>query len=88
MTKKQKIVFFSALCLFFFIVLPWLIGYLVTIFPNLGTFGESSDWFNFWQNYLGSLIGVIVVFIIFYLERQHEQRKENHKRLTVMRILF
>lgn len=82
MIKRQQIIFFSALCLFFFIVLPWLIGYLVTIFPNVGTFGDSSDWFNFWQNYLGALIGVVVVFIIFYLERQHEQKKEKQKRLT------
>lgn len=73
--NKSKIAIFI-LTIF---VLPLLVGILVKYVPNFGTFGNASDWFSFWSNYLGATIGVIGVFVVFYIESETEKEKEKIK---------
>ncbi|MCT0016727.1 hypothetical protein EFE32_07705 [Lactococcus lactis subsp. lactis] len=84
MNKKLKnFIYIIIIIIIFFILaivcVPWLIGYFVKHTSNHGTFGNNSDWFSFWSNYLGAIVGVISVFAIFYLERYYEKVKEKIK---------
>ncbi|MFR4203685.1 MAG: hypothetical protein ACLT12_03485 [Lactococcus lactis] len=77
MNQKLKNFIYIALILILIIfVLPWLIGFSLKHTSNFGTFGNNSDWFSFWSNYLGAIIGVIGVFAIFFLERKNEKTKD------------
>ncbi len=72
--NKSKIAIFI-LTIF---VLPLLVGIQVKYVPNFGTFGNASDWFSFWSNYLGATIGVIGVFVVFSIESETEKEKEKN----------
>lgn len=68
-----------AIFILIIVALPLFVGIMVKYVPNFGTFGNASDWFSFWSNYLGAVIGVIGVFAIFYLERHYEKVKDKIK---------
>lgn len=60
MIKKLKNNKLKIACFILIIfVLPFAVGLMVKCVPNFGTFGNASDWFSFWSNYLGAVIGVI-----------------------------
>lgn len=71
----------SKIAIFILIIfaLPLLVGFLVKYIPNFGTFGNASDWFSFWSNYLGAVIGVIGVFFVLYIEKENEKDKDKIK---------
>lgn len=80
MNKKTKnnnsiIIIFIAIIL----ILPLFVGFMVKHTPNFGTFGNASDWFSFWSNYLGAIIGVIGVFVVLLIEKRNEKDKEKIK---------
>lgn len=80
--KLQNCIYIIIIFIIFILAIlgvPWLIGYFVKHTSNHGTFGNNSDWFSFWSNYLGAILGVIGVFAIFYLERHYEKVKDKIK---------
>lgn len=80
--KLQNCIYIIIIFIIFILAIlgvPWLIGYFVKHTSNHGTFGNNSDWFSFWSNYLGAIIGVIGVFVVFSLERRDEKKKDKIK---------
>ncbi|GAB1769185.1 hypothetical protein [Priestia megaterium] len=80
LTRKE---FFTVL--FFFVITPPLLNYILFTWKAPWTFGEGDNWLGFWGNYSGAFVGALVA--LWIANRQAvEQREILKKQIDEQRI--